>query len=235
MSNLQIWKAIWQVRFPPSALLFDSRGAIATRWQFHDDLTEWKMANNAVNIHDKDQTLFLNVDARSLSVVAEAPENFERFQSNVSEFTLDTLERLQVRRIERIGLRLIQLESRNSFTVLAGALRRHLYRLSEEEWQILGGYPEDVGFPLVLSLGERKLNWHMGPMAKAQLESIFEAEKVKNRLPEVCLFLDCDLYQEEPKLFEKSFRKSINEYVTVGTAELLKMTSDFVDRYGGFK
>jgi hypothetical protein len=235
MSDIKIWKAIWEIRYPASATLFDKRGEIATKWQWQSDLTEWRIGNNQVTIHNKSNSTFLRASYFSIVVVMEDPKNFRDFCKQASDFSTDTLESLNIRKLDRVGLRLIQLAERQKFNVLVTKIRKHLYKLNDDDWDVLGGYPEDIGFPLTLNLGDNKANFNFGPMERGQLAMHFESEEVKNKLPSVALFLDFDLFQPEPKLFPKSYRKEIREFLKSGGEQIQRISSDFVGRFGGFE
>jgi hypothetical protein len=235
VSKLQVWKAIWQVRYPAAALLLDHRGAIADRWHNHSDLTEWKINHNTVRVHNRSQTVYLSADHRACSVVVEGPEAYEQFAADALAFTFETLEMIKVRKLERIGLRIMQIEPRDSFQKLCGTMRRRLYKLSEEQWNVLGGYPRDVGLHLVLVDGDSRINWSMGPMEQDQLLPQFESEEIQKRLPKVSLFLDCDYSLEEPGYSAKALEKELGRYLHDGVRRIHELTHAFVDQFEGFE
>ncbi len=235
MHNLEIWKAIWEVRYPASAALFDKRGQIAAKWQWKSDLTEWRIGHNQVTIHNKSNSTYLRAGHFSIVVVMEQPESFRDFCDQAANFSIDTLELLNIQKLDRVGLRLIQIAERQKFGALVTKIRKQLYRLNDDDWNIFGGYPEDVGFPLTLNLGDNRANFNFGPMEKEQLAPHFESDTVKNELPPVALFLDFDLFQTEPKIYPKSYRKEIREFLKSGGKQIQKTTASFIDRFGGFE
>jgi hypothetical protein len=235
MTDLKIWKIVFEVRYPAAANLFDNRGKIAAKWQWKSDLTEWRISNNQVSIHNKSGTTFLNAGFKNTSVVMELPESHAQFSNQASEFSAWVLDLLQIEKIDRIGLRFIQLSERQHFKLLVTKMRGNLFALGEDDWESLGGYPEDIGLPLTLTLGENKANFNLGPMKSDQLVNFFEASDVKGKLPSVAVFLDFDLYREEPNFSQKTRSKEISDYLKVGSQQILDISEKFLSRYGGFK
>jgi hypothetical protein len=235
MTDLKIWKIIFDIKYPAAASLFDNRGKIATKWQWTSDLTEWRISNNQVSIHNKSGTTFLNAGFKNISVVMELPENQVQFSNQASEFSTWVLDLLEVKKIGRIGLRFIQLAKKQHFKLLVTKMREKLLALSEEDWESLGGYPEDIGLPLTLSLGDDKVNFTVGPMKSDQLANYFESTVVKEKLPSVAVFLDFDLYRSEPNFSLDTRSKEINEYLKSGSQQILDISEKFLARYGGFK
>jgi hypothetical protein len=234
MSELKIWKVIWEIRFPATASLFDNRGKIASKWQWTSDLTEWRISNNQVTIHNKASTIFLNAGIRNVNVVMELPTNYKSFVSQASDFSAWTLDILQIRKIERIGLRIIQITERKHFKLLVTKIRQQIYKFSDDDWSILGGPPEDVGMPLTLNIGEDKVNFQFGPMKKEQLVGYFESNDVKDKLPSVALFFDIDLYRNNPEVPFETQQQVLSDFLGRGGEQILKLSEGFMEKFGGF-
>jgi len=235
MTDLKIWKIIFDIKYPAAANLFDNRGKIATKWQWTSDLTEWRISNNLVSIHNKSGTTFLNAGFKNTSVVMELPESHTQFSNQASEFSTWALDLLQVKKIDRVGLRFIQLSKKQHFKILVTKMREKLLALSEDDWESLGGHPEDMGLPLTLALGDNKANFTLGPMKSDQLANFFESNDVKGKLPSVAVFLDFDLYRSEPNFSSETRSKEISEYLKSGSQQILDISDKFLARYGGFK
>lgn len=235
MSALTIWKIILEIKYPAAATLFDSRGKIAAKWQWTSDLTEWRISNNQVSIHNKSGATFLNAGFKSTSVVMELPESHTVFCDQASEFSSWVLETLQVKEIERIGLRFIQLAKRQHFKLLVSKMREGLLRLTDDDWTILGGHPEDIGILLTLVLNENRANFTFGPMRAEQLVNYFEAKEVKDKIPTVAVFLDFDLYRNNPDFSPETYREQLSNFLKSGSQQILDISSRFIDRHRGFK
>ena len=235
MDDLKIWKIILEIRYPAAAILFDSRGKIAARWQWTSDLTEWRISNNQVSIHNKSGTTFLNAGFKNTSVVMELPESHTVFCTQAAEFSSWVMETLQVKRIERIGLRFIQIAKRQRFKLLLSKMRENLLGLTDDDWAILGGYPEDMSIALTLALNEYRANFTLSAMMAEQLVSYFEANEVKEKLPAVALFLDFDLYKNDPDFSPETYRENFGDLLKSGGQQILDISSRFVDKHGGFK
>jgi len=235
MNDLKIWKIIFAVRYPAAALLFDSRGKIASKWQWTSDLTEWRISNNLVTIHNKSNTTVLNAGFKNISVVMELPENSTVFCNQAVEFSFWVLDTLQIKNIERIGLRFIQLAKRQHFKLLVSKMRENLFGLTNDDWTILGGYPEDISIPLTLTLNENKANFTLGPMRAEQLADYFESTEVKSKVPDVALFLDFDLYKDNPSLSPGTYHEKVADFLKSGSQQILEISSQFMEKHGGFK
>ena len=235
MSDLKIWKTIFEVRFPATASLLDKRGAIATKWQWQDDLSEWEISNNQVTIHNKANSKFLRVGLRNAVTIFELPDNIRVFQERTEDFILGILDLLEPRKIERVGLKIISLAKRSHFKLLVANMRKELFTLGDSDWKVVGGPPEDLAFPLVLQFDAFKANFNVGPMIKEQLASYFESGEVKQKLPAVALFVDFDLYRVEPSVVAADFRSFFHDMIYSRSEKAIAIGDTFVDKYGGFE
>jgi len=235
MTDLKIWKIVFEIRYPAAANLFDNRGKIASKWQWTSDLSEWRISNNQVSVHNKSGTTFLNAGFKNTSVVMELPENHTLFSDRALEFSTWVLDLLQTKSIDRVGLRIIQLAKRQHFKLLVSKMREKLFGLDEEGWTSLGGYPEDLALPLTLALGENKANFTLGPMKSDQSVNFFESNDVKGKLPSVAVFLDFDLFRSEPNFPSETRSKNLGDFLKLGSQQILDISDKFLDRYGGFK
>ncbi len=235
MTDLKIWKIIFDIKYPAAASLFDNRGKIATKWQWSSDLTEWRISNNQVSIYNKSSTTFLNAGFKNTSVVMELPESHTQFSNQASDFSAWVLDLLQIQKIDRVGLRFIQLSKKQHFKLLMAKMREKLLALSEDDWESLGGYPEDIGLPLTLVLGDNRANFTLGPMKSDQLANYFESKDVKGKLPSAAVFLDFDLYRAEPNFSVETRSKDIDDYLKIGSQQILDISDKFLTRFGGFK
>jgi hypothetical protein len=164
----------------------------------------------------------------------ELPENYRAFSTLASEFSAWVLETLQVKKIERVGLRIIQIAKRQHFKLLLSKMRENLFALTDDDWNILGGQLEDIAMPLTLAFGSNRANFNIGPMRVEQLATFFEAKEVKDKLPSVALFLDFDLYRIDPEFSPETFREQLNDFLKSGSEQILGISGKLVDRYGGF-
>ena len=235
MNDFKIWKMVWEIRYPAASTLFDSRGKIASKWQWMSDLSEWRISNNQVSIHNKNNTTFLNAGFKNSSVVMELPESAVVFNDLATDFSAWILDTLQIKKIERVGLRIIQIAKRPHFKLLASKMRQNLFGLSDTDWQIFGGPPNDIGFPLTLTLGENNANFNLGPMKAEQLSNYFEANEVKERLPAAALFMDFDFYRNDPNISQTDYHKGFSDFLKMGTNQISEISDKLMDRYGAFK
>jgi hypothetical protein len=235
MADFEIWKAIFEVRYPAAGPLFDNRGRIANTWRWEFGFTDWRIARNEVTVYEESGASRFQVGHQRCGLVVELPTRYVDFSRQAVTLVSHTLELLEVRKLERIGLRLIQLAERKHFRLLVTRMREGLYRLDEEDWEPLGGHPTDVGFPLTLRIGDRNANFMMGPMEKMQLAKYFESDRTKEQLPEAALFVDFDFYEEEPSIHPKDLKKGLAGFLELGENEALRRPVEFVEGLGGFE
>lgn len=236
MSKLIIAKAIWELRISPSALLLDNRGKIAVNWQHKQSLSEWRISQNEVVVHNPSNSIILAAGLRNISATFEMPATYEEFQTLAGDFSLNVIETIQPRRIERVGIRLQLIAEKPHFRTLVTKMRTKLYTLKEADWNIFGGYPEDIGLlSLIFKDQENQINFSTGPMEKAQLAEHFQSEEAKAKLPGTFVFVDMDLFSREPKWNNKSVNKQVLNYLADGGAKIQALAKSFLDNYEGFE
>jgi hypothetical protein len=114
-------------------------------------------------------------------------------------------------------------------------MRKTLYRVSDDAWEVFGSAPEDIGTSFVLKFGEDRATFQIGPMEKEQLSTHFGSDEVKRKLPETSLFVDFDLYRSEPNWPAKEYPKKVREYLKDGGQRIQEMSISFVQKLGEFK
>lgn len=234
MDDLKIWKAICEIRYPTAALLFDHRGDFAGMWQ-NGVLTEWSISRNHVSIFDEDHHTTLNVGLTSAGVIQELPISYQVFSNLSVRFFINVLKTLKIEKIDRIGIRLIQIAERKNFKQLVRKMAGDLYGVSDDQWEPLGGFPEDIGMPLTLRLGENSANFKIGPMKRKQLARELMSEDAKKQLPGVFVIIDFDLFGNEPSFVPKYYRSNIQSFFDAGEVEILPASKAFLDQFGGFE
>lgn len=114
-------------------------------------------------------------------------------------------------------------------------MRKNLLGLSDDDWNIFGNYPIDVGFSLTLSIENNTANFNLGPMRVEQLTNYFESNEVKEKLPSTGLFIDFDLYRNEPDFSPGDYHKKFSTFLKKGAKQITEITEKLMDRYGAFK
>lgn len=236
MGDLKLLKAICEIRYPAAAMLFDYRGKIATKWQHHlPDLTEWKISHNQVTVHNESNSTFLQVGHRVAVAVIEMPGRFSEFGHLANDFLGDVIDTLQINKLERIGIRLLLGEEHKTFKVLVNKMRRAFYKIEDDGWNILGGLPEDIGLPLTLKVKDYKANFQFGPMEKKQLAERFNSSYAKEKLPEVIVYVDFDLFKLDPKYTPKNKQAFLRTFIMDGGETIEKMSNEFLEHFGSFR
>lgn len=234
MNDLKIWKATTEIRYPASASIFDNRGRIASKWQWTTDLSEWRISNNDVTIHNKSLTSSFRAGYQNAAVIMEQPANIKEYAKQASDFLSSTLEILCVSKITRIGFRVLQIAERKHFKLLKNKIKEQIYSISDEAWNSLGGNPEDLALNLTLDLGEYKANFLLGPMQKEQLSDFFESIDTKEKLPAVSLFLDFDIYNNNPGWSPNSYGTELAKFIEQGIETIKTISDNFLTINKGF-
>jgi len=212
ISELQEWKSVCEVRYPPRPRLFDIRGRIIEQ-ALTKTLTEWRMVQNRVDIHSKDGTIRYFASFENAGSVMEQPASVTAFRDGTVKFLRGVIEDLEITQLSRIGVRFYYLAPVPAFEALVQAMIGGLYRLSHDDWERVGGVPIDVGFPLTLKFGHRKANFMMGPMESSQLKGHFDTDAVKEKLPDVSVFIDFDYYEVNPSTGKKELHRFVREFI----------------------
>jgi len=235
MSGLKIWKSIFEIRYPAASLLFDNRGKIAAKWQWTSDLTEWRISNNQVSIYNKSNTCSLIAGYKNCSVVMEMPENIDTFCTQALDFSNFVLDTIGIKKIDRIGLRLMQIAKHQHFKLLFNKMQKQLFLMTDEDWESFGAIPEDIGLPLTLSMGEYTANFPLGPMRKSQLENYFDAPTIKQKVPSVALFLDIEFFRNNQDINLSNLHGQIDNFLVDSSKAILDLSAKFINKYRGFK
>lgn len=234
MANLKLYKLILAIRYPHAALLLDNRGRIASYWRGKYGLTDWRIAQNDVYMHSMDHSIYANLQLQQCAIVMELPSSSKAFVEFASQFACKAISDLEIKSVDRIGIRIIQVEPRLHYKLLQSTMRKKLYRLDDESWNKIGGLPEDIGMSFILRIGDKLGNFTIGPMEKEQLSTYFVSEKVKENLPESVLFVDADIYQKEPSetIFNKE--KTIEAFISEVIGQEKILLDNFMSQFGDF-
>lgn len=236
MSDLSLWKLICEIRYPTAVLLADNMGNIANRWQGKYGLTDWEInLLESVTIHDKDRIITLRTGLQKSSAFMEIPENYEEFSDLATSFFVTILSILKIEKINRIGFRVIQLAEIRDIEVSVTDLRTKLFRLQDEEWDILGGHPTSTSLTFTFDLGKNKANFRISTLRKETFVNIFDSPKSKKMLPSFALIVDFDLFVTNPSVKKRDFKKFIEDFLLSGQNEVQDRVIRFVTQYGGFQ
>ncbi|VAW42116.1 hypothetical protein MNBD_CHLOROFLEXI01-2908 [hydrothermal vent metagenome] len=234
MSELKLLKAIWEIRYPPAASLFDNRGRIARRWYLRDGFEHWSIGRNHVKLYSKDESLSFFADYRRMVFDAEG-WNLSEFCISAAKVTSWVTRLLRIRSFERIGFRVYQITECNSFETIQKKMTRRLFALDETDWEVFGGEPLDIAFPLTLTFGDHKANFKMGPMRNDQYENLLQSLNIKENLPKASFFIDFDLYQEKPTFKSRDIKKEYFAHLQDSGKLMQQVSNNILAHFGGFK
>ncbi len=234
LEDLVVWKAVWELRYPPAASLFDLRGKIADQWYRTQQFDHWNIDRNQVLLHDEDKTSIFLIHYRRMVFAVERPNiaNFCQKAANVSGWTAEIL---KIRQVERIGFRLYLGFERDSFEIVYNAMLKKLFKLDDHDWEVFGGRPRDIGFPITLELGDKKANFRMGPTTKSQLADILESNIYKNELPEAAFLIDFDIFQDNPSFRRRNHKADISTFLQDSAKIIEGMSNNIMNHFEGFK
>jgi hypothetical protein len=235
MSALRLFKAIWQLRYPVAPRLLDIRGAIAQHWhQPTGELSEWRIEQARILLHSKSKDKALQFETTAATAVMEMPKDYAQFSEWAQAFSVDTLDRLEISRLDRVGLRLHYFAERPHFKQLVNKIRNQLFRLDDSGWNILGGRPIDLGFHVIFDRDGRRAYFRLGPMEKEQISELVESREIQALLPVVSLYADVDLSEKDVRLKANSRDRYVQEFLGDGGVVIQEMIERFVDHYEGF-
>jgi len=165
----------------------------------------------------------------------EIPESYEKFLDITTSFFVYLGNSLDIKQISRIGFRIINLNEYNNFDRLVANMRKKLYKLGDEEWDILGGPPVEVNFPLNLKLGKNQVNFNLMPLRKETLVSLFDSPTVREILPKIALLIDFDLYATNPEFKKNDIKRFLVDFLEFGKTEVQNKAIEFVEYFERFE
>lgn len=188
---------ILEIRYKPNARVLDFRGELAASISQHMELTEWRIDNNRVDVHSKDQATRMFVAFRNAGAALRNTSLPDYFPNQATKFTrhLFTLKPLSDPvTVERLGVRSrFATPSPLPFTELLHQFETKVLNVSKEALAAFDARLIDIGAPLNFETKSGKINTNSGPMEREQLARFFEFEK-KEDLPEVALYLEFDYW-----------------------------------------
>lgn len=197
---MKLQKAVIEVRYPSAALIYSERGKLAYKWQQERGLKQWRMGHNEFISYDDDGVLRVNVTLRNFLIAHENPGTSDRFARFAAPIIEDICDALKPSVILRVGIRFHYIHEAGAFKAMARKISKRFFALSEEDWSVFGGIPDDFGIPLRFKQDEYFVNMNFGPMQSEQLAGYFESDVVKKGLPKACFFYDYDFFQLDPRI-----------------------------------
>lgn len=234
MSELQLLRAVWEVRFPAEAVFFDNRGKIASRWHKQDGFDNWRLAQNELRLHSSDNSQAFVANHHRAFYVAEG-QALKEFCDKAAKVSAWTLASLKIKHITRVGFRIHLLLERNSFEETKLSMLKTVFAIRDDEWEIFGGEPLDISVPFTLQFGDRKANFKMGPVKRDELiDTIIESETIKERLPEAGILFDFDMYKENPNFQSRNLRPDFYEFIESAGKQMQSISMGILEHYGEF-
>ncbi len=194
---------VLEIRYKPDSKILDHRGDLADSISRNLDLSEWRITQNRVDIHNKDVSTRVFVSFRNAGVVIQNPSDSIVFPNLASKFVNHISSQKPFKK--KLPLRRIGVRSRFGFSSeigFADLLSRYLRQFVDVRPEIIdsiGADLIDVGVPLNFEASNGNINTHSGPMKREQLSTFFQFHP-KNRLPEVSLYIEFDYWIRPEKL-----------------------------------
>lgn len=187
-------KYIIEIRWKPSALMLDKRGAVATELMdsfFH----KWLISANQINLSsDKNPDVTASLSYRNLSVVSETPNDVNFFVSTAESFIKKSWPHFPNDKLTRIGVRSLVYSPSEDFPTLLKDYKSALLKLDDSKFRLFGGDLIDIGLPLNFKKDDINFNVVTGPMKREQARGFYAKDE---GLPGVGIFIDVDYFQTE--------------------------------------
>lgn len=186
---------IVEIRYKPIPEILDFRGELAAALSHHMSLPHWKIDQNRVDVHDKEEAIRVFSSFANAGVVVRngGSEDFVRVANQFLRFLLKKRPYQDKLPITRIGCKTrIGYVSPLSFEDLFSRYNSLLH-ISSDYKQIINAEIIDVGFPINFRTENGNLDSVCGPMRKDQLKKFFSFID-DDKLPETALYIEFDYW-----------------------------------------
>lgn len=193
---------ILEIRYKPTSLLLDFRGQLAAVLSDSMSLSEWRITQNRVDVHSKDESARVFVSHRNAGAVLRNTSIPDYFPNQANKFLRSLFSIPPFKGptiINRIGVRSrFAVSVELSFEALLEQFQAALTVLTPEASTALGAEITDISLPLSLQTPIGDINFMSGPMKQEQLAKFFTAVD-QETLPEVSLYVDLDYWVKPAK------------------------------------
>jgi hypothetical protein len=205
---------VFEIRYKPNARILDHRGTWAELISAHMSLPEWRIAENRVDIFDKENKNHCFVGFKNSGFVTRDSPTANYFPDQVVKFFrfVLSLEGFgKTLSVERIGVRARFLTPYSGpFVELVEHYTNRYLKLTEAAQVALAAKLVDIGGNLNFVDSHGNFNTVTGPMARDQISQFFEW---KENLPSVGLYFDVDYWLKPKKpLSESEILKHIGSF-----------------------
>lgn len=207
-------EVILEVRYKPNPRALDYRGAWAEAISSHMKLSEWRIVENRIDIHDSKNIErafvgfknagYIIKDSPTKNYFPEKTSKFFKFLFSLKDFGKTLF-------VERLGLRTKFCKKyEGSFDELVDKYTTNFLSLSENAKSLIGAKLLDIGGPLNFVDKYGNFNTMSGPMVDKQMVQFFERSE---GIPSVGLYMDID-YWLTPKteMKEQEVLQNINQF-----------------------
>ena len=201
MSNKNIISEnIIEIRYKPIPEILDYRGGLATAISHHMSLPHWKIDQNRVDVHDKEERLRVFASFANAGIVLRNADGdeFVQLANQYLRFLLKRRPYQDRTLITRIGCKtrigyISPLGFEDLFLKYSSVIH-----ISDAYKEIINGEIVDVGFPINFRTEIGNLDSAGGPMAKEQLKKFFSFVE-EDKLPESALYVEFDYWNKPEK------------------------------------
>jgi len=225
--NKEINEHVFEIRYKPNSKILDYRGTWAEMISEHMQLSDWRILENRVDIHDKVGKNHAFVGFRNSGFsCSDSPTRNYFYDQAIKLFSyISKLEGFEVElAVERIGVRSKFCTSfEKSFEDLESLFASKYIHPTPEVEKILNAKLIDIGAPLNFVDGLGNFNTMAGPMEKGQIIQFFTGRKEAD-VPAVGLYFDIDYFlKPNKKMKTDEINKSIREFAESAWAKYEKI------------
>jgi hypothetical protein len=230
MPHLIQAKYMVEFRYPAKAIFHDRRGTIASMFQ-SDPFTEWQINPIRVVLHSENRVLNAFVTSKNASINSSATNNQEEYLSHLRRYARLIHRQLNLTTLNRMGARMHLLLPQESFDDAARIFTEVIYSDIEEQLSQLGQV-YDYSCIWDTNIGERKAHVQIGPMNIEQLlERYIQGEVEKDSFPQTFIFVDFDLYEENPDIRIATDRY-IQQFTRQAFDDIVTLTTQLLEGFG---
>lgn len=198
-------KFIFEIRYKPNPKVLDYRGIWAEKISDHMKLSEWRIAENRIDVFDKDaknrafvgfnNSGFVSNDVPTANYFPEKTVKFFKFVLDIDGFDSPIF-------VARIGVRSKFFKAYvGTFNDLINKYSTQYLILTDKAKEIINADLTDIGGPLNFKDSHGNFNTMSGPMKAEQAKQYLERE---DDLPDVGLYFEIDYWQKPEQRVDNS-------------------------------
>lgn len=206
---------ILELRYKPNPQILDYRGRFVESFSSYMNLSEWRISNNRVDIHSKDELIRAFVSIKNAGLVlrnTDLPDYFPNQANKFIKHLFSTEPFNEPLLVRRLGVRSrFATISPIPFEKLIQECQRKVIKLNTEAANALEAELTDIAFHFNFETPLGKFYFNGGPMEKAQLEEFFDFVDPET-LPETVLYVNLDYWLKSEEMSSRKIKSLVKEF-----------------------